>query len=102
MRSGRDYEGLNIHESTCESSNKFRSYKLYIIIYFVLHIKHNFLILSVRCLLFYIAPIIACGQFGNVLVIGVTRLSVQNLGNLFPRFAQAPGAVGHFVFDQPV
>lgn len=53
-------------------------------------------------MLFSIAPIVACGQFGNVLVIGVTRLSVQNLGNLFPRFAQAAGAVGHIVFDQPV
>lgn len=74
MRSGRAYKGLNIHESTCESSNKFRSYKLYIIIYFVWHTKHNFLILSVRCVLFCIAPIV--GQFGDVLVIGVARLSV--------------------------
>lgn len=51
---------------------------------------------------FYIALIIACGQFRNVLVIGVTRLSIQNFGNLFPRFAQAAGTVGHLVFDQPV
>ena len=97
MRSGQAYEGLNIHESTCESSNKFCSYKLYIIIYFVWHTKHNFLILSIYWMLFCVTPII--GQFGNVLVMGVARLSVQNLGNLFPRFAQAPGAVGHLVFD---
>lgn len=51
---------------------------------------------------FCIAQIIACGQFGNVLVIGVMRLSVQNLCNLSPRFAQAAGTVGHLVFDQPV
>ena len=98
---GRAYEGLNIHESTCESSNKFCSYKLYIIIYFVLYTIH-ILIATVLCMLFCITLIAACGQFGNVLVIGVTRLSVQDLGNLFPRFAQAAGAVGHLVFDQPV
>ena len=51
-------------------------------------------------MLFYIAPIF--GQFGDVLVTGITRLSVQNLGNLFPRLAQAAGTVGHLVFDQPV
>lgn len=51
---------------------------------------------------FYIALIIACGQFSNVLVIGVLRLFIQNLSNLFPRFAQAAGTVGHLVFDQPV
>ena len=99
MRSGQAYEGLNIHESTCESSNKFCSYKLYIIIYFIWHTKHNFLIASVRWMLFCIAPIATCGQFGNVLVIGFARLSIQNLGNLFPRFAQAAGTVGHLVFD---
>lgn len=97
MRSDQTYKGLNIHESTCESSNKFCSYKLYIIIYFVWHTKHNFLIFSIYSMLFCIASI--TGQFGNVLVIGFARLSIQNLGNLFPRFAQAAGAVRHLVFD---